>query len=161
MFKEIVNELIVFSVKCFRKGMLAISLVPLLLSRSECFGASVKPFSSGLDYAFVKQVGGLTVGQLRRLGDGSSELPVTFDISGLKEISVKPTSLNSMMVVKKIWFKRKGYEIHISLVSTYPHGSFSSSTPGAINLGKLPIGDYRVIYDSPKGYSELGTVTLK
>jgi|GEM_PF-2208492 len=140
------------------------SIEPLLMSLA---GIEVprtttlaRPHKGGLDLDFIKQVGGIKVGPIRRKPDGTAELALNFNISGRETISVAPTSLNSMFVVKNIWMKRSDNEIHISLIPTHPHSNYSSSRPKFINLGTIPDGNYKIVYDSPQSFSDLGTMPL-
>lgn len=71
-------------------------LLPMTFFQLAYSRALAAPYSKGLDLEFLNKVGGIRIGQVRRCKDGSIELPVSVDISGLKEISRKPTSVNSM-----------------------------------------------------------------
>lgn len=140
------------------------SIEPLLMSLAGIEVArtatEARPHKGGLDLDFIKQVGGIKVGPIGRKPDGTAELALNFSISGRETISVAPTSLNSMFVVKNIWMKRSGNEIHISLIPTHPHANYSSHDPKFVNLGAIPDGNYKIVYDSPQGFSDLGTVPL-
>lgn len=138
------------------------SIEPLLMSLAGIevprTTTGARPYRGGLDLDFIKQVGGMKVGPIRRKSDGTAELALKFNISGIETISVAPTSLNSMLVIKNIWMKRSGNEIHISLVPTHPHGNYSSHNPKFVSLGTIPDGHYKIVYDSPQGFSDLGTM---
>ena len=104
----------------------------------------------------IQSVGGLRVENPVTQSDGTIFLPVICNVSGLDTITVKPTMLNSALVIKKITAKCKGDRILIQIVTCVVDNKHVSSTKG-VDLGKPKKGLYQVEYLNP----DRSTVSLR
>ncbi len=127
-----------------RRIWASLLVIPLLVWLAGCSYTTAKR----VDWQFVQAVGGMAIGTPEKRAEGGWLLPVRCDISGLQEITVKPTTINSALLVKgfKVW--RIENRINLTL-RTSPFGKTSQTT--AAFLGELPPGDYSVSYADPQG----------
>ncbi len=110
-------------------------------------------------WSFVTSVGGLTVGTPVQ-SDGGWLLPIQADVSGLKAVTTKPTTLNSALVCEAVKANVKGQDIFLMLKTALVHGDATSACPAA-KLGKLPNGSYSVWYGTSRSAGiSLGTVRV-
>ena len=137
--------------------MKIISLTALLLTAALTF-----TFAGGLrsltdkthDWAFIQSVGGMKVSQ-----DGRS-LIVDCNVSGLHEVTVEPTMVNSALGVREVKHKRVGQTIQLRLVTTVL-GKGITTTCKPLDLSDYPAGDYAVQYVDRDGTTHaLGSVSL-
>lgn len=107
------------------------------------------------DWSFIQSVGGMKVS----LKENS--LVVDCDVSGSKEITVKPTMINSGIAVRQIKHKRVGNKIQLSLITSVIEKGMTNSWK-TLNLSSYPAGEYTVEYRDPDGTTHpLGKITLK
>src|SRR5688572_29394296 len=97
-------------------------------------------------WAFVASVGGIAVDNPVRTPKGLI-LPIRADVSGLEAISVKPTTLNSIMACSKTRAEVEGNNIYVTIATTLLRQRGSSRCPDA-KLSGLPNGNYTVFYRS-------------
>ena len=97
-------------------------------------------------WEFVTSVGGIAVDNPVRTAQGLM-LPVRADVSGLQAISVKPTTLNSIMACSKTRAEVVGSNIYVTIATTLLLEGDSSRCPDA-KLSGLAEGDYTVFYRS-------------
>lgn len=98
-------------------------------------------------WSFIQSVGGLAVGTPSHSAVGWV-LPVRADLSGLKTITAKPTTLNSTLVCERTDAAIEGRNIYITIVSALAHPKTSSRCPPA-TLGEISAGKYNVFYRGP------------
>lgn len=109
----------------------------------------------------IQSIGGLRVENPVTQTDGTIFLPVICNVSGLETITVKPTMLNSALVVKKITAKCRKDRIPIQVVTCAVDNKHVSSTKG-VDLGKPTKGSYQVEYLNPDGSTVfLRTIDIK
>ena len=104
------------------------------------------------DWKFIQDVGGIRVGDPIPATGDIWNLPVECDVSGLTEITTKPTGINSALVVKDIKSQTRQDKILIWVVVcvvtdkyTEPHWTKS------IRLKGVKEGKYSVQYRNPDG----------
>jgi hypothetical protein len=95
------------------------------------------------DWPFVSSVGGMAIGEPTKSGAGW-ELPINADVSGLRQVTDKPTLLNSALVCD-IKATIAGDTITLVLQTGLVHKGKSSACPAA-KLGSLSPGTYQVNY---------------
>jgi hypothetical protein len=74
-------------------------------------------------------------------------LPIHADVSGLQAISVKPTTLNSVMACSRTRAEVVGNDIYVTIATSLLGEGDSSRCPDA-KLGAVPEGEYNVFYGS-------------
>ena len=107
------------------------------------------------DWNFIQSVGGMKVSAKDKT------LIVDCDVSGIRKVTVKPSTINSAMAVRKIWHKRVDNTIQLKVVtSVIEKGINSACKP--LDLSAYPDGTYKVEYLNSDGTTRaLGQVTLK
>jgi hypothetical protein len=125
----------------------SVMLALLLLGCTSCVSLVT---SHGQSWAMVQSVGGLRVDNPVTQADGTVFLPVICNVSGLETITVKPTMLNSALVVRKIAVKCRKDKIQIQVVTCVVDNRHTSCTKG-VDLGKLKKGTHLVEYLNPDG----------
>jgi len=95
----------------------------------------------------MQSVGGVKVERPYREA-GTVYLPVVCDVSGLQAVTVRPTTVNSGLVVRKVGVAVEGANLYIWVTTSLPHGSASAGC-GAAALGHVPPGKYAVFYGKP------------
>jgi hypothetical protein len=98
----------------------------------------------------IQSVGGLRVDDPIIQPDGTVYLPALCNVSGLDAITVKPTAVNSALVVRKIAVKRRDEKIQLQVVTCVVDNKHTSIVKG-VPLGKMPKGAYQVEYLNPDG----------
>jgi hypothetical protein len=130
------------------RGAIAMALSVVL---SHCVGLSVKD----RDWAFMQSVGGMAVTSARG-PDGRRHLAVECDVSGVREISVKPTAINSGIVAHEVRVRRSGAALYLIVRTAIPSPGRTSACD-AVSLGVPPAGRYDVYYGNPPGWFTKGT----
>ena len=74
----------------------------LLAAAASCTGIAGLVTAQHRDWRFVQSVGGIGVDSPRIEGGKGGVLPVACDVSGLREFTVKPTTLNSGLVTRRV-----------------------------------------------------------
>ncbi|YCM43727.1 hypothetical protein V2O64_20690 [Verrucomicrobiaceae bacterium 227] len=107
------------------------------------------------DWDFIQSVGGMKVSAK------DQTLVIDCDVSGTREVTVKPTMIHSAMAVRKVWHKRVGNTIQLKVVtSVIEKGINPACKP--LNLSAYPDGTYKIRYLNSDGTTQaLGEVTLK
>jgi len=133
----------------------SISFAALVVILSGCSG----PFTEHRDWRFVQSVGGMAIGQPQRKSSSRYSLPVECNVSGLRAITVPPTTINSVLMCAGFDVRKDGSDVYLTL-RTSLFGR--SSQCKAISLGRLIPGTYSVYYRDPNGTSHsLGTFTIE
>ena len=127
----------------------------LLLITASCSAVE----STERDWSFVKSVGGLIISQpYKELN--KHYLPIKVDVSGLQEITTKPTMLNSALMCSRTGHIIKDKEIHISIYTSLITEAADRSCK-SIPLSGIKEGNYTVYYSTNSTEKhELGTVTI-
>jgi hypothetical protein len=114
----------------------------------------------GESWNFMEAVGGISIGTAYRTSQGTVYLPINCDVSGLTEITKKPTLINSAIVVDALTAKVRKNEIMIS-VETGLAKSNSKCTCDGVDLGDVPAGQYEVLYySSDREKHKIGTAIV-
>jgi hypothetical protein len=138
--------------------MKAIAFAMFLLASQNAFAALL---GTERDWAFIQSVGGIAIGE-PKLENNRWVLPVLCDVTGLKTITTKPTTLNSGLVWADTKARIEGNIIYLSIETAVVGMSGKSSACGPAKLGKLKPGKYEVMYLSanksthPIGALEIG-----
>jgi hypothetical protein len=122
-------------------------VICLHLGLAAAVGACTATTTEDRDWAFMQSVGGLSIGQPHRANE-KVYLPVACDVSGLTTITVKPTTMNSGLVVRDVRASRRGAAVYIWVRTSLPHGK-DGQPCGTAELGDLPPGKYTVYYGKP------------
>jgi hypothetical protein len=108
----------------------------------------VAGFAAGCErrenWSFVESVGGIAVGTPQRTAQGWV-LPVDADVSGLRNITTRPTATNSGIACKGIGAKVEGRAVYLTLVSQVAGQGGEARCP-PVNLGAMDVGKYTVLY---------------
>lgn len=96
---------------------------------------------------FVQSVGGITVGTPVRV-DRDWVLPINADVSGLKEFTVKPTTMNSGMACRSLKVSIEGSAIFLTIKSGPAAEARNAQCPPAF-LGQVKDDKYDVFYRGP------------
>jgi hypothetical protein len=112
------------------------SLVLLLV----CSGANAEE----RPWSFVTAVGGLEIGTPVQ-SKGKWSLPIRADVSGVRAVTSKPTTMNPALVCNAVKAKVRNNDIFLVLETSVAHGNATSRCPDA-KLGKLASGSYNVWY---------------
>jgi len=108
----------------------------------------------------MEAVGGVAIGAPLRNPQGSVFLPVRCDVSGLTEITKKPTTINSALSVKNIDKKMEDKNIIISVKTGLASKNETCNCTDA-DLGDIPAGNYEVFYQgSDREMHPLGSVIV-
>jgi hypothetical protein len=114
-----------------------------------------------ISWEFIQSVGGLRVLDPQRQPDGTLLLPVECDVSGLRAVTVKPTAINSGIVVASTEAQVSANRIHLRVIVCAAGAEGASSRAPPARLEALAPGDYVVEYLSPDGaLEELATIRI-
>jgi hypothetical protein len=141
------------------KNRILLVLIATVLLGGGVATAGLSDWIYGESWKFMVEVGGITMGQPSR-NPLSVYLPVRCDVSGLTEITKKPTTINSALSVKSIKTKIEEHKIYISVKA----GLVSKDETcmcSSVDLGDIPAGNYEVIYyGSDREQHSLGSVIV-
>lgn len=122
--------------------------------------ASCALFAESRSWQFVQSVGGIEIG-IPVQSDNGWILPLRCDVSGLRAITVKPTTLNSGLSCGPVEVVTEGKTIFITLKTDVAGKGRSAVCPAAL-LGNLPAGKYSVFYryanENPVALGEISIV---
>lgn len=134
------------------------SLLIVLLIFSQ--GALCALLGEERDWEFIQSVGGIAIGE-PILEKNNWFLPVKCNVAGLKEITVKPTMLNSGLDWADTEVRIKGDVIYLSIETALVGMGGKSSDCGPAKLGEIKSGKYSVMYLSPdKSTNLIGEVEI-
>ncbi|WMW81310.1 hypothetical protein RF679_03265 [Undibacterium cyanobacteriorum] len=119
--------------------MIRLLIAITLLALSGC---SVNTESQS--WHFVQSVGGITVGTPVRV-DRDWRLPLNANVSGLKEFTAKPSTMNSGMDCRSVDVSIEGSAIFLTIKSGPAAEARNAQCPPAF-LGQLKDGKYDVFY---------------
>ena len=116
-------------------------LVTLLLAGVA--SASAAP----LDWSSVQSVGGIAVSDPTPIERGWL-LPVSANVSGLTQVTTKPTALNSSLVCLRTAATIQGNGVFLTVHTSLSQNGVSQRCPPA-QLGRPKAGKYKVYYRVP------------
>lgn len=141
------------------KNRILLALVAALFLGGGSASAGQGDWFYGESWKFMEAVGGIAIGQPSRNAP-SVYLPVRCDVSGLTEITKKPTTINSALSVKSIKAKIEEQKIYIS-VKTGLVAKNETCMCSGVDLGDIPAGNYEVLYyGSAREEHSLGSVIV-
>jgi hypothetical protein len=126
------------------KNRILLVLIATVLLGGGVANAGLSDWIYGESWKFMEAVGGVAIGQPSRKPQ-IVYLPVRCDVSGLTEITKKPTTINSALSVKSIKTKIEEQKIYIS-VKTGLVSKDETCMCSGVDLGDIPAGNYEVIY---------------
>jgi hypothetical protein len=80
--------------------------------------------------------------------DGRRRLAVECDVSGLRAITVRPSTINSGIVVNDVRITQRGAELYLVVRTALPSAGRTAQCE-AVPLPEIPAGHYEVFYGSP------------
>ncbi|MGV3663038.1 MAG: hypothetical protein ACO1TE_22830 [Prosthecobacter sp.] len=123
----------------------------LLLLLTGCDMLVSRALRHPFSWQAVQAVGGLALGQPQRDERGHVVLPLRCNVSGLEQVTVKPTTLNSALVCEPPLVRVRGSAIYLTVRATVATSRNKSCACTSADLGRLAAGEYSVIYRSPGG----------
>lgn len=106
------------------------------------------------DWKFIQAVGGMKISVEKK------RLVVSCDVSGLKNVTKKPTIMNSGIGVRKLKCTRSGNIIKLTVVTSVFEKGMTSDC-GSVDISSYPPGSYSVIYLNPDRTTQpLGVISL-
>jgi hypothetical protein len=141
------------------KNRKLLALVAAIFLGGGSASAGLGDWFYGESWKFMEAVGGVAIGQPSRKPQ-SMYLSVRCDVSGLTEITKKPTTINSAISVKSIKTKIEEQKIYISVRTGLVSKNETCMCSG-VDLGDIPAGNYEVIYyGSDREQHSLGSVVV-
>lgn len=141
------------------KNRILLALVAVFFLGGSSASAGLGDWFYGEPWKFIEAVGGIAIGQPLRKPQ-NVYLPIRCDVSGLTEITKRPTTINSALSVKAIKTKIEEQKIYISLKTGLVSKNGTCMCSG-VDLGDLPAGNYEVIYyGSDREEHSLGSVIV-
>lgn len=126
-------------------------LTGLLLTMVAALSVFVVPLlPRQMSWRFVESVGGIAVRPPQRIGQ-VWVLPVEADVSGLRNITTKSTTVNSGIVCKEVRSRVENRAIYLTVV-TQPAGlgqGGAGECPPTTRLGRIAAGKYMLLYAGP------------
>ena len=137
-------------------NMKTLAAIILLLSATIVFSGPIGLFTQkAQDWQFIQSVGGMKVS----VEDHS--LNIECDVSGVKQVTVRPSMINSALGVRKVKHTRDGDTIYLTIVTSVIEKGISTS-PKPVDLSDYPMGEYSVQYLDPDGAKHaVGKITVK
>ena len=113
------------------------------------------------DWGFIQSVGGISISEPREV-NGKWELPIQCDVSGLIEVTTKPSMLNSGLICATTKAQISDNEISLTVETDMVGAKDKSPICKSAKLGKIKKGTYRVFYLSPNNQkNELGLINIE
>jgi hypothetical protein len=95
----------------------------------------------------MQRIGGIAI-HAAPSEHGRLRLVVDCDVSGARTITVKPSAINSGMVVYDVWVARRDASIYLVVRTSLPEPALNSAC-GPVELADVPAGRYTVLYGRP------------
>lgn len=107
------------------------------------------------DWSFVKSVGGMRIGTPKRNLLEGWFLAVKSDVSGMFEITEKPTITNSNLILTALRFKIEKKILYLWIETNLAHGRVFQTTCYGLKFNKLNhgLGEYTIKYLNPDNTS--------
>lgn len=110
-------------------------------------------------WSFVQSVGGISIGEVSQ-DEGGWLLAIHANVSGLEEVTVKPTIVNSALICESTSASIQDSAIYLTISKGLIREGYSIDCPAA-KLGNINAGNYQVFYKSPNGETQpLGEVVI-
>lgn len=109
--------------------------------------------SEPVDWAFVQSVGGISIGEVS-ITDSHYSLAVNANVSGLEQVTVKPTLVNSALICESTTATIQDKAIYLTINKGVIREGYSTHCPAA-KLNHIKAGSYQVFYKSPNGETQL------
>ena len=132
-------------------SILTLSFVILFTSMSAYAGIIDFSTSSHVNWKFIQSVGGMAVGEPREINKNEWFLPVECNIAGTREITIKPTAINSGLALKELKFKIKNHKIQLWVVTCSVTKKYNSGEATGVTFKNITAGQYQVEYLSSDG----------
>jgi hypothetical protein len=123
-------------------------IVVIILISCATFAFDLENTIEKQKWSYILSVGGLKIGKPYFEKD-NWYLEVKCDVSGLREISAKPTAINSFHVCRDIKVEIQGENIQLTVITSFPDDVHRSALCNDAKLGKIPDGEYKVYYIYP------------
>jgi hypothetical protein len=141
--------------RCLSAMARLLVVLPVLAMLHGCSTA----FAEKRPWSFVTAVGGLKV-ESPVHSSGRWFLPIQADVSGVRTITARPTTINSSLICEAVTVRVKGQDIFLVLETALAHGDATSVCPVA-KLGRLATGRYNVWYGTSRAEGvSLGAVDV-
>jgi hypothetical protein len=115
--------------------------------------------SEPVGWAFVQSVGGISIGNVS-VSKGNYSLAVNADVSGLEQVTVKPTLVNSALICESTTATIQDKAIYLTINKGVIREGYSTHCPAA-KLKHIKAGNYQVFYKSPNGDTQpLGEILI-
>ena len=138
--------------------MIVVGVGILAVSCSTAVGIAT---AAHRDWTFMQAVGGIRVGDPQSVSRDTWTLPIECDVSGLTEVTTKPTGINSALVVKDIKTQTRQDKILVWVVVCVVTDKYTESHwAKSIQLKGVKEGKYSVQYLNPDG-STVGIRTIE
>jgi len=125
----------------------------LIVTSCSAYTAELK------SWEFVQSVGGIAIYEPYQ-EQGIYYLPIKVDVSGLQEITHKPTMLNSALMCSRTGHLIVGNEVHVSIYTSVIDKTASNNCK-SIPMLNIKEGKYSVYYNTEiDGKHLLGEITI-
>ena len=98
-------------------------------------------------WGFTQAVGGISIGTPAQ-NEGQWLLPISSNVSGLEQVTTKPTTINSALGCSLTHAVIESNKIYLTIVTALTKKSATAKCPDA-KLGALKPGKYSVFYRGP------------
>ena len=112
------------------------------------------------DWSFIQSVGGISLGKPYRTDRNHILLPIECDVSGLRKVTIQPTTKNSGLVCEPVVYPVLGGRIYIAIETDVAHKTNRTSRCPPADLGPLTPGTYFVFYVTPDDGKLLGSIQV-
>jgi hypothetical protein len=113
------------------------------------------------NWEFIQSVGGISVGTPQRDAGGNVSLPINCDVSGIRAITVNPTTSNSGLVCEEPRVRVQEQSVYITICTSISSERNPSAQCPDADLGHLAPGRYAVFYGVPPDVAHsLGVVEV-
>ena len=138
-----------------------VTLVVFLLFTTTSFAGVVGWLTTDArDWTFIQQTGGIRIAQ-PVLREGTLQLPVEYDVSGLTRVTQTPTLINSALVVKEVKLTRTGSQLVLRVVTQGIESDPQIGHWHYVDLRNVPAGRYQVYYETAgDATKQLGTIEI-
>ena len=120
----------------------------IILISSKAFALNLEKTIEEQNWSYIQSVGGFKIGKLYFKKE-NWYLEIKCDVSGLREITNKPTELDSFHVCRDIKVEILEKEIRLTVITSYPDGTYKNALCNDAKLGTISDGEYNVYYMSP------------
>ena len=124
-------------------------------------GGCFNIFMETRNWDFIQSVGGIDIGK-PFYENNIWFLPVKCDVSGLQQITIKPTLLNSALACAEVEAKIENRNIYLTVKTALVDKKENSPICGDALLGEISGGEYEVFYKGTDGQvGNIGKIKIK